>query len=70
MPFHLPRLAPLGSAVLVHGNLPPAVIRGRRWWRDRRLRALARPADDAAPVDDTEPGDEPTRTSEGDTNGG
>ena len=41
VPYHVPRLAPLGQALLIHGNLPPAVVRGRRWWKDRRLRALA-----------------------------
>ena len=41
VPFHVPRLAPLGQALLIHGNLPPAVVRGRKWWKDRRLRALA-----------------------------
>jgi type IV secretion system protein VirD4 len=42
IPYHLPRLAPLGQALLIHGNLPPAVIRGRYWKEDRRIRALAR----------------------------
>jgi hypothetical protein len=27
---------------MIHGNLPPAVVHGRPWWEDRRLRALAR----------------------------
>lgn len=43
VPYHVPRLAPLGQALLIHGNLPPAVIRGRKWWRKRRLRRLAAP---------------------------
>ena len=42
VPYHVPRLAPLGQALMIHGNLPPAVIRGREWWRDRRLSALSR----------------------------
>jgi len=42
VPYHVPRLAPLGQALLIHGNMPPAVIRGRKWWRDRRLVALSR----------------------------
>ena len=41
VPYHVPRLAPLGQALLIHGNLPPAVIRGRKWWKERRLRLLA-----------------------------
>ena len=41
VPYHVPRLAPLGQALMIHGNLPPAVVRGRPWWEDRRLRALA-----------------------------
>ena len=41
VPYHVPRLAPLGQALLIHGNLPPAVIRGRKWWKERRLRMLA-----------------------------
>jgi type IV secretion system protein VirD4 len=31
------------SAILVYGNLPPARITLRPWYRDRRLRRLARP---------------------------
>ncbi|MGD9795667.1 MAG: type IV secretory system conjugative DNA transfer family protein [Acidimicrobiia bacterium] len=42
VPYHVPRLAPLGQALLIHGNIPPAVVRGRKWWKDRRLRSLAK----------------------------
>jgi len=42
VPYHVPRLAPLGQALLIHGNIPPAVVRGRKWWKDRRLSALAK----------------------------
>lgn len=48
VPFHVPRLAPLGQALLIHQNLPPAVIRGRAWWNDSRLSALAAGLDVAA----------------------
>ena len=41
VPYHVPRLAPLGQSLLIHGNIPPAVVRGRKWWKDRRLRRLA-----------------------------
>ena len=41
VPYHVPRLAPLGQSLLIHGNIPPAVLRGRKWWRSRRLRRLA-----------------------------
>jgi type IV secretion system protein VirD4 len=41
VPYHVPRLAPLGQSLLIHGNIPPAVLRGRKWWRNRRLRRLA-----------------------------
>jgi type IV secretory pathway TraG/TraD family ATPase VirD4 len=37
------RQLPDGSALLLYGRLPPARIRLRRWFEDRRLRALARP---------------------------
>jgi type IV secretion system protein VirD4 len=42
VPYHVPRLARFGQALLIHGNIPPAVVRGRKWWKDRRLRALAK----------------------------
>ena len=42
VPYHVPRLAPLGQALLIHGNIPPAVVHGRKWWKDRRLRSLAK----------------------------
>ncbi|MCW2750387.1 MAG: Type secretory pathway VirD4 protein-like protein [Aeromicrobium sp.] len=42
VPYHVPRLAPLGQALLIHGNIPPAVVRGRKWWKERRLRSLAK----------------------------
>jgi type IV secretory pathway TraG/TraD family ATPase VirD4 len=37
------RQLPDGSALLLYGRLPPARVRLRRWFEDRRLRALARP---------------------------
>jgi type IV secretion system protein VirD4 len=40
-PFHLLRQVRPGEAVMIHGTLPPAHLHGRRWWADRRLRALA-----------------------------
>ena len=42
VPYHVPRLAPLGQALLIHGNIPPAVVHGRKWWKERRLRTLAK----------------------------
>ena len=39
-PAHVLRQATPGSAVLIYGSLPPAQIRLRPWFRDRRLRAL------------------------------
>ncbi|HQZ33571.1 MAG TPA: TraM recognition domain-containing protein, partial [Ilumatobacteraceae bacterium] len=54
VPYHVPRLAPLGQALLIHGNIPPAVVSGRKWWKDRRLRALAKggPPLPAQPADE------------------
>jgi type IV secretion system protein VirD4 len=40
-PAHVLRQAEPGSAVLIYGSLPPARIRLRPWFSDRRLRALA-----------------------------
>ena len=42
VPYHVPRLAPFGQALLIHGNIPPAVVHGRKWWKERRLRTLAK----------------------------
>jgi type IV secretion system protein VirD4 len=39
-PANLVRQGRPGTAVLVHGNLPPAWVRLRPWFRDRALRAL------------------------------
>ncbi len=39
------RQLPDGSALLLYGRLPPARIRLRRWFEDRRLRRLAGAAD-------------------------
>jgi type IV secretion system protein VirD4 len=41
-PANLVRQGRPGSAVLIHGHLPPAWIRLRPWFKDRRLRALVR----------------------------
>ena len=41
LPPDLLRQVPPGSALLLHGTLPPAHLVGRRPWEDRRLRALA-----------------------------
>ncbi len=41
LPPDLLRQVPPGSALLLHGTLPPAHLEGRRPWEDRRLRALA-----------------------------
>jgi type IV secretion system protein VirD4 len=35
------RQLPAGHALLVYGQLPPATIRLRMWFEDRRLRELA-----------------------------
>ncbi|MGE0308079.1 MAG: type IV secretory system conjugative DNA transfer family protein [Acidimicrobiia bacterium] len=40
-PFHLLRQVRPGDAVLIHGTLPPAHLRGQQWWTDPYLRALA-----------------------------
>ena len=60
VPYHVPRLAPLGQAMLIHGNLPPAVIKGRKWWKDRRLSALSR--GDTPTQPDTQP-DQPDQAT-------
>lgn len=41
LPPDLLRQVPPGSALLLHGTLPPAHLVGRRPWEDRRLQALA-----------------------------
>jgi type IV secretory pathway TraG/TraD family ATPase VirD4 len=38
------RLLPEGHAVLIYGRLPPVRLRLRLWFRERRLRRLARGA--------------------------
>ena len=40
-PFHLLRQVRPGEAVLIHGTLPPAHLRARRWWEERPLKAAA-----------------------------
>lgn len=47
-PAHVLRQATPGTAVLIYGSLPPAQIRLRPWFADRRLRALAHPDQDAS----------------------
>ena len=44
VPPHAARQMRPGSALLLHGTLPPAHIRTRAWWTDRRLAARV-PAD-------------------------
>ena len=41
-PAALRRMHP-GDALLIHGTLPPAHVRLRPWYRDRRLRKRATP---------------------------
>ncbi len=41
LPADLMRQVPPGSALLLHGTLPPAHLVGRRPWEERRLRNLA-----------------------------
>lgn len=48
-PAHVLRQATPGSAVLIYGSLPPAQIRLRPWFADRRLRALAHPDGESSP---------------------
>lgn len=38
VPGHVQRELKPGDAVLIHGTLPPAHLRWRRWWKDRTLR--------------------------------
>jgi type IV secretion system protein VirD4 len=39
VPPHAARQMRSGGALLIHGTLPPAHIRTRAWWKDRRLSA-------------------------------
>lgn len=48
-PVSLLQQLPAGEAVLLYENLPPARVRLRRWFDDRRLRALASAGDPADP---------------------
>lgn len=48
-PAHVLRQAKPGSAVLIYGSLPPARIRLRPWFDDRRLSALAHPKNGTTP---------------------
>ena len=41
VPYHVPRLAEWGQAVMIHANTPPVVIHGRQWWNDPHLRQAA-----------------------------
>ena len=54
LPTDLLRQAPPGHALLVHGTLPPAHLRSRPYYRDRRLRALAKGA--STPSESCRPG--------------
>lgn len=47
-PFHLLRQVTPGHAVLIHGTLPPAHLRARRWWEE----PSPKPAVTASPVPD------------------
>jgi type IV secretion system protein VirD4 len=40
-PFHLLRQVRPGEAVLIHGTLPPAHLRARRWWEEPMPRVHA-----------------------------
>ncbi|MEA2828510.1 MAG: type secretion system protein VirD4 [Actinomycetota bacterium] len=42
VPPHMARQMPPGDALLIHGTLPPAHIRTRPWWDNRRLAARGR----------------------------
>ena len=55
LPADILRQVPPGSALLLHGTLPPAHLVGRRPWEERRLKALAQgggPTPPAAVLDD------------------
>ena len=49
VPAHVVRQMRSGGALLIHGTLPPAHIRAREWWKDRRLSARV-PRDFDAPA--------------------
>ncbi len=40
VPYFLSRLPKYGSALMIHSNTPPAHVRGRPWWKNRRLAAM------------------------------
>ncbi|MEM1333868.1 MAG: TraM recognition domain-containing protein, partial [Actinomycetota bacterium] len=40
VPYFLSRLPLYGSALMIHSNTPPAHVRGRPWWKIRRLAAM------------------------------
>ena len=42
VPPHMARQMRPGDALLIHGTLPPAHVRARPWWSDRRLAPRAR----------------------------
>lgn len=58
VPAHAARQMKPGSALLLHGTLPPAHIRTRAWWSDRRLSARV-PADFDPANTQTKPSDQP-----------
>jgi type IV secretion system protein VirD4 len=54
-PANLVRQGRPGTAVLVHGNLRPAWIRLRPWFRDRKLRELASADQSPLPISRSKP---------------
>ncbi len=40
VPYFLSRLPEYGSALMIHSNMPPAHVRGRPWWKIKRLAAM------------------------------
>jgi type IV secretion system protein VirD4 len=42
VPPHMARQMRPGDALLIHGTLPPAHVRSRPWWEDRRLASRGR----------------------------
>ena len=48
MPLEALRQLKPGEAVLLYGHLPPARVRLRPWFADRRLRKLVNPAEGAS----------------------
>ncbi|HUP69666.1 MAG TPA: type IV secretory system conjugative DNA transfer family protein [Acidimicrobiales bacterium] len=50
VPPHMARQMPPGDALLIHGTLPPAHIRTKPWWGDRRLAARGQLDPDRQPA--------------------